>query len=259
MGSRDFDEAYRNYTKEELLKHKQDAFSYYKEKQGLCSVKVLSRRGKVPQAVIRQWMREENWKAKVMEDPEDKVILSEETKEFISSHAEEYGLSEAEEKFCYHFMKTRNATTSALRAGYSSSFAHDKAYQLLKDERIQKFLHDTRSQICEELFIDTMDIVNMYAKIAFADMTDFVTFGPRGVQPKKSDSVDGQLICKIKEGRDGVSIELADRMRALDKLSNYLGVTPQDILDKVKADLLKEQAGEESDGALKITIVRKDD
>lgn len=259
MGSRDFDEAYRNYTKKELAKHKADALKYYKEQKGQCSVKVLSRRGKVPQAVIRQWMREEDWPSKVREDPEDKVILSEETKDFISSHAEDYGLTEAEEIFCYHFVKTRNATASALKAGYSSSFSHDKAYKLLQREDIQNFIKDIRSQVCQEMFVDTMDIVNMYAKIAFADMTDFVTFGPRGVQPKKSDSVDGQLICKIKEGRDGVSVELADRMKALEKLSNYLGVTPQDILDKVKADLLKEQAGEESDGALKITIVRKEE
>lgn len=259
MGSKDFDEAYKGYTKRELAKHKKEALQYYIEKKGQCSVKVLSRRGKVPQTVIRQWMRQEDWPSKVKEDPEDKINLTEETKDFISSHAEEYGLTEAEEIFCYHFVKTRNATASALKAGYSSSFSHDKAYKLLRREYIQKFIRDIRSQICQEMFVDTMDIVNMYAKIAFADMTDFVTFGPRGVSPKKSDSVDGQLICKIKEGRDGVSVELADRMKALDKLSNYLGVTPQDVLDKVRADILKDQIGQDQDNALQITIVRKDE
>ena len=109
------------------------------------------------------------------------------------------------------------------------------------------------------MFIDTMDIVDMYIKIAFADITDYVTFGPRGVQPKKSESVDGQLICKIKEGRDGVSIELADKMKALDKLSNYLGVTPQDVLDKVRVDMLKDQIGTDQDNNIQITIVRKED
>lgn len=259
MGSRDYDEAYRNYTKKELAKHKKEAFQYYLEKQGQCTVRVLARKGKVPQTVIRQWMKEENWAAKVKEDPEDKVVLTKETKDFINSHAEEYGLSESEEVFCYHFVKTRNATASALKAGYSSSFSHDKAYQLLQKENIQEFIQDIRSQICQEMFVDTMDIVNMYAKIAFADMTDFVTFGPRGVLPKASDTVDGQLICKIKEGRDGVSVELADRMKALEKLSNYLGVTPQDILDKVRADVMKDQIGQEQDNALQITIVRKEE
>lgn len=259
MGSRAFDEAYKNYTKAELEQHKQDAFNYYKEKEGQCSVKVLSRRGKVPQAVIRKWMRDEDWANKVKEDPGDKVILSDETKDFISSHAEQYGLSEAEEAFCYHFLKTRNATASALRAGYSSSFSHQKAFGLLQKENIQEFLKDARSQMCQELFIDTMDIVDMYAKIAFADITDFVTFGPRGVVPLKSDSVDGQLICKIKEGRDGFSVELADKMKALEKLSNYLGVTPQDILDKVKVDVMKDQMGVEQDNSLQITIVRKEE
>lgn len=259
MSSRNFKEEYENYTEEELLEHKETAFNYYREKQGQCSVKVLSRRGKVPQSVIRQWMREENWAGRVKEDPDDKVILSEETKDFISSHAEEYGLSEAEEIFCYHFVKTRNATASALKAGYSSSFSHNKAYLLLQKDKIQKFIQDIQDQICKEVFVDTVDVINMYAKIAFADITDYVTFGPRGVQPKKSESVDGQMICKIKEGRDGVSIELADKMKALDKLSNYLGVTPQDLLDKAKVQLLEDQAGIDQDNSLQITIVRKED
>lgn len=259
MGSKAFDEIYKQYTAEELEQHKQDAFNYYKEKQGQCTVRVLSRKGKVPQGVIREWMKEGDWANKVKEDPGDKVVLSEETKDFISSHAEEYGLSEAEEIFCYHFLKTRNATASALRAGWSSTFSHDKAYKLLQKENIQRFLKDARAQLCREMFIDTMDIVDMYIKIAFADITDYVTFGPRGVQPKKSESVDGQLICKIKEGRDGVSIELADKMKALDKLSNYLGVTPQDVLDKVRVDMLKDQIGTDQDNNIQITIVRKED
>ena len=67
------------------------------------------------------------------------------------------------------------------------------------------------------------------------------------------------MICKIKEGRDGVSIELADKMKALDKLSNYLGVTPQDLLDKAKVQLLEDQAGIDQDNSLQITIIRKED
>ena len=255
MSSKDFDEVYKKYTKKEIQKHKKDALDYYLSVNGKCTVKVLSRKGQVPQSVIRQWMKEEHWEDKI----EDKVVLSQDTKDFISSQAEKYGLSETEEVFCYHFMKTRNATASALHAGYSSSFAHNKAYLLLQQDKIQKFLKDIRSQICTEIFVDTVDIINMYTKIAFSDITDYVTFGPNGVQPKKSDTVDGQLICKIKEGRDGISIELADKMRALDKLSNYLGVTPQDLIDKVKLDLLREQSGSDSeDNSLQITIVRKE-
>ena len=58
MGSKAFDEVYKQYTDEELEQHKQDAFNYYKEKQGQCTVRVLSRKGKVPQGVIRKWMKE---------------------------------------------------------------------------------------------------------------------------------------------------------------------------------------------------------
>ena len=79
-----------------------------------------------------------------------------------------------------------------------------------------------------------MRIVNEYIKIAFADMSDFVRFGPNGVVLKHSDKVDGQMVVKVKEGRDGVTIELADKLKALEKLERYLKVMPSDWKQRVE-------------------------
>jgi len=233
-----YDEAWKKYTPTQKRKAKQAALSYYKEQKGEVSVKVLSRRAKVPQGIIRKWMADGNW-----EDMFDKNPISEETMEVIQTAAEEFGLTEQEETFCYHYVKTRNATTSAVRAGYSSSYAHNKAYLLLKKDSVTSFIKHIRDQMNKELFVDALDIARFYVKAGFADMTDYVTFGPSGVIPKSSHAVDGQLITKIKEGRDGVSIELVDRYTALSKLEDYLEFIPnwKQKVEEEKVKLMKEK------------------
>jgi phage terminase small subunit len=239
MAKKKYDEAVKTYSPAQLRKAKNQAKQYYVKNNGEASVKVLSRVAKVPQKYIRKWMAEEDWGKDIKEDPEDKVQLTDKTKAVLMTGAEEYGLTEQEELFCYHYMKTFNATTSAIKAGYSPSYAHNKAYRLLKEDRVKDFLNYIKAQRNEELFLDSMRVIQEYVKIAFADMTDFVKFGPSGVILKASDKVDGQMIVKVKEGRDGVSIELADKLTALSKLEKYLEVMPSDWKQKVEEKKLE--------------------
>ena len=82
-GSARYNEVVKTYTEAQLREHHDEALTYYIEKRGEVSVKVLSRIGKVPQSYIRGWMKNENWPQYVNEDPDDKIKLSEKTKEFI--------------------------------------------------------------------------------------------------------------------------------------------------------------------------------
>lgn len=96
----------------------------------------------------------------------------------------------------------------------------------------------------QSILIDEEDIVEMYMRIAFADITDFLEFGQREVPItdkegnyitsatanvvnfKEGNIVDGQLIKEVKQGRQGVSIKLEDRMKALEWLANYFNMNP---------------------------------
>lgn len=252
-----YDEAVKGYSPEELKKHHDEALTYYIDHSGEVSVKVLSRVGKVPQSYVRKWIKDENWDNYVMEDPGDKVHLSQKTKEFIESASEKYGLDEKEETFCYHYFKCKNATQAAMRAGYSSAYAYNCGYRLLGKPHIKKFLSDLRAQACEELFVDTLDILKMWAKIAFADMNDYVSVSKAGVMLKGSSQTDGQIITEIKEGKDGISIKMADKMKALDRLSSYFKVLPGDKAQEAKLKILEKASLSEGedDESLKIEIV----
>jgi len=99
--------------------------------------------------------------------------------------------------------------------------------------------------------LDESDIFQKYMDIAFSDITDYVTFGQEEVPVmamygpveikdeetgkkvpltkrinvvkfKESSEVDGTLITEVKQGKDGASIKLADRMKALDWLAEHM-------------------------------------
>jgi len=252
-----YDEAVKGYSPQEMKQHHDDALTYYIDNLGEVSVKVLSRVGKVPQSYVRKWMKEENWDSYVMETPGDKIQVSKKTKEFVQSAAEKYGLSEREEDFCYQYFKCKNATQAAMRAGYGSNWAYHAGCSLLKKPRIQNFLKDIRDQAHEELFVDTLDILRMWAKIAFADMNDYVSVSGAGVMLRGSNQTDGQIITEIKEGKDGVTIKMADKMKALDRLSAYFKVLPGDKAQEVKLRILEKASNSdgENDEPLKIEIV----
>ena len=251
-----YDEAVKGYSPKELKGHHDDALTYYIEHQGEISVKVLSRVAKVPQSYVRKWIKEENWDQYTKEDPEDKIKLSEKTKQFIESAAEKYGLSEQEETFCYHFYKSKNATQAALKAGYGSHYAYNAAYYILNKPHIKKFLRDLQAQACEEIFVDTLDIIRMWAKIAFADMNDYVVVSGGGVMLKGSNQTDGQIITEIKEGKDGITIKMADKMKALDRLSAYFKILPGDKAQEAKLRVIeKALSSDGEDEPLKIEIV----
>lgn len=258
MGERtkkdNFDEAVQKYSPNELKKHHDEALTRFIDEGGEVSVKVLSRVGKVPQAYIRKWIKEENWEQYLTTDKKD---LTEKTKEFIKSAAERYGLSEKEELFCYHFFRTKNATQAALRAGYGSHYSYNAAYHILQKKNVKEFMKELQTHACEELFVSTIDILRMWAKIAFADMTDYVSVSRAGVMLKNSSSVDGQVITEVKEGKDGVTIKLADKMKALDRLSSYLKILPGDKAQEAKLKILEKAANssDDEDEPFKIEIV----
>lgn len=250
-----YDDAVKTYSPAKLRECHDQALTYYIDNGGEVSVKVLSRMAKVPQSYVRKWIKDEDWDRFIFEDEGDKIKLSPDTKDFIKSSAEKYGLSEQEELFCYHYLKNMNSTQAAMRAGYSSAYAYNKGYLLLNKPHVQAFLKEARSHMCEELFLDPLDILRQWAKIAFADMNDFVSVSGAGVMLRNSNVTDGQLITKIKEGKDGVTVELADRMKAMDRLSSYLQILPQDKANQIKMEILKKASSGEGDEPLRIEIV----
>jgi phage terminase small subunit len=189
---------------------------------------------------------------------------------------QEPGLTEKQRLFCLYYVKLRNATQAAINAGYAKDGAHVEGHRALQNAKVRAELRRIKGNLAGELFLDAMDVLEMYMKIAFADVGEYVEFGQRDVQAmgafgpiyekkeavnvetgekaevkfpvmkrisyvdfKESGEVDTSLIAEVKQGREGVSIKLHDKMKALEKLEKYLDILPDQHKRMIENERLK--------------------
>lgn len=65
----------------------------------------------------------------------------------------------------------------------------------------------------------------------------------------ESSKVDGTIISEVKQGRDGISIKLNDRMKALKELEKYLDFMTTE--QKLKVELLQAEVKKAGSGTVK--------
>ena len=162
-------------------------------------------------------------------------------------------LTDKQRLFCLYYSKSFNATRAyqkAYECSYATALTNGTA--LLGNTRIKDEIMRLKKERCARSMLDQEDIFQKYMDIAFADITDFLAFGRdevpvmgafgpvmiddpetgKKVQLKKmvnvvsfreSDEVDGTLIGEVKQGKDGASIKLPDRLKALQWLSDHMG------------------------------------
>lgn len=197
----------------------------------------------------------------------NKEPIAEEVKEVLENDE----LTDKQRLFCIYYVKSFNQTMAAMKAGYSPERAHVTGSELVRNSKVKAYIKELKGKMAEEIFIDAIDVLNKYIKIAFSDITDYLTFGQREVPVmgpfgpivnketkevitktvnfvdfKESNVVDGTIISEVKQGKDGVTIKFEDRMKALDKLSQYFDLFPDNFKRKIEEEKSK-QAREKLD------------
>ena len=135
-------------------------------------------------------------------------------------------LTDQQQLFCLYQSRMFNYTKAYMKAypGCTYASAAVLGSRLMKNPVIRKEIEQLKQNHMNREMLKQEDIFQKYMDIAFADMNDFMSFGqeeietdygPRmvnSVRLKESDQVDGTLITEVKQGRDGVSVKLADHM-----------------------------------------------
>jgi len=113
----------------------------------------------------------------------------------------------------------------------SKEVALKNSYKIMDIYGVQQEIKKLKEQKRKAIILDENDIVEKYMNIAFSDMTDFVEWGNEEslnyVKFKNSDIVDGGIIHEVKQGKDGISVKLEDRQKALDWLSKFFEMNPE--------------------------------
>ncbi len=162
-------------------------------------------------------------------------------------------LTEKQRLFCLYYSKSFNAT-SAYKKAYDCSYqtAMCEGSKTLGNPKIKDEIMRLKKERYARSMLTKEDIFQKYMDIAFADITDFLEFGSDQIDADSRDvvsknfvhfrhhtAVDGTLICEVKQGKDGASIKLPDRMKALQWLSDHMGWATD--LQKAQLEQLRAQ------------------
>ena len=157
-------------------------------------------------------------------------------------------LTDQQQLFCLYQSRMFNYTKAYMKAypGCTYASAAVLGSRLMKNQLIRETIEQLKQNHMDREMLKQEDIFQKYMDIAFADMNDFMSFGqeeietdygPRmvnSVRLKESDQVDGTLITEVKQGRDGVSVKLADRMKAIDWLADHMDIATAEQKAKIE-------------------------
>ncbi|KHD86362.1 terminase [Heyndrickxia ginsengihumi] len=248
-----------------------EAFELYKDSEGEAKLKDIADQLGVAEGTVRGWKNKDKWDQKLNGTFQKKIrnvpnksvpkkARAPDEEVTLDNFLQDAGLTEKQRLFCLYYVRSFNATQSAINAGYSPATAHVQGPRLLGNVRVREEIKRIKGAMTNELFIEAMDVLNKYIKIAFSDITDYLEFGQREVPVmnmfgpvkdedgnivmkevnyvdfKESGLVDGTIISEVKQGKDGVSIKLEDRKWALDKLAQYFDLFPDNFKRKIQEE-----------------------
>lgn len=222
-----------------------------------CKLKDIAIALNVPEGTIRSWKNRCKWECNVAKNATQR-------KQRCTTKTEEVGaekndrlkdvekvidnpdLTNKQRLFCLYYSRSFNATSAYMRAyGGNRESALRAGPRMLGNVGVQEEIQRLKQARYSQVLLKGEDIFQKYMDIAFADLTDYVEFGreeimvlsPSGgiekkkvntVRFKESSEVDGTILAEVKQGRDGVSVKLNDRMRALEWLADHMELaTPE--------------------------------
>lgn len=236
----------------------------------------------VPEGTVRSWKKRYDWDNATLQKPKCNVAKESVRKKKVqqavaadtASVSENPDLNEKQRLFCLYYVRCFNAVKAYQKAyGCSYETACGHGHELLKKVEIIAEINRLKQSRLNRELLDEHDIFQKYMDIAFADITDFVQFGQEEeyvigqfglvqvedpvtgkkaplkqkvntVRFRESDSIDGTLITDVKNGKNGASIKLADRMKALEWLAEHMDIATEE--QKARIAVLKmKSAGDE--------------
>lgn len=148
------------------------------------------------------------------------------------------------ERFCHEYVIDYNASRSARAAGYAESGAGTEGYKLLKNPYVLARKNYLEKRAVDALGITKERITKELAAIAFANPDDVIEWGDtqmieveedgkkmripyHGITIKNSQNLPAHVraaIKKVKQGKDGLEVELHDKQAALRLLAAQAGI-----------------------------------
>ena len=227
----------------------------------------------LPEGTVRSWKNRYNWDDKSNATLQKKKrnvakkinVKNKAAEDTVNQVMENTELTDKQRLFCVLYIRCFNAT-KAYRKAYGCSYevANSEGYRLLVNPCIRDEISRLKRNRLNREMLDEHDIFQRYMDIAFSDMTDFVEFGREKIQVmsafgpvmvpdpetgekvplmqevntirfRESAEVDGSLIAEVKQGKNGASVKLMDRLKALDWLADHMNLATEEQRARIAA------------------------
>lgn len=253
------------------------AYDLYKT--GIKLVEIASQLN-IPSGTVRRWKSTYKWDSersdKNSERSEKKCTKEKAIAKEVIQVLENTELTDKQKLFCLYYTKYFNATKAYQKVYECDEYsARVNGSRLLTKDNIKEQIQNLKQEKLNQAFLKPEDIYQKYMDIAFSDITDFLEFGreevpvmgPFGpivvkneetgakvsltkivntVKLKESSKVDGTIISEVKQGKDGTSLKLHDRMKALQWLTDHMDMATEK--QRAEIAILKAKANLEDDG-----------
>lgn len=187
----------------------------------------------------------------------------------VDSAVNSSNLTDRQKLFCVYYIRSFNATKAYQKAyGVDYRTAATNGSRMLRNAQVKEEIIRLKQERLNREFLSEEDIFQKYMDIAFADITDYLEFGTEEVPVmamygpvkikdpdtgeekgltktvntvrfKSSSEVDGTILAEVKQGRDGASIKLADRMKALQWLSDHMNLATEE--QQARIDMMRQK------------------
>lgn len=246
--------------------NREKAFEIYKNHNGDIDLVEIANQLSLSPGTVRGWKSKDQWEQKLngtfrknTERSQKKNIAN---REAVAKDVEQVlnntDLTDKQRLFCLYYVRCFNAT-KAYRKAYGCSYetAMTNGSSLLRNTKIRGEIYRLKQNRLNREMLDEHDIFQKYMDIAFADITDYVEFGQEtvpvmgafgpvkvrneetgkeevmtkevnAVRFRESSEVDGTLIAEVKRGKDGASVKLMDRMKALNWLAEHMDLASEE-------------------------------
>lgn len=134
------------------------------------------------------------------------------------------------ERFAQEIVKGSSQIEAAKKIGLKSPQAN--AHRLMANNGIRDRITELAERIAERTVVTVERIVKENARIAFADITDALSFDGKRVMLKSSADLPPDVTAAISEVRstkDGLVVKFHDKSRALDALAKHKGMYRENI------------------------------
>lgn len=209
-------------------------------KGGMKLVEIASQL-EVPAGTVRRWKSTYHWDGERQSERSEKKSERSERQKNVTDKAvadevkqvvQNTDLTDKQRLFCIYYIRCFNATKAYQKAyGVDYATAASIGYRLLGNDGVKEEILRLKQDRLNREFISEPDIFQKYMDIAFADMNDFVDISAGFVTVRKE--IDGTIVNEVSSTQSGVKVKLADRMKALQWISDHMDLATE----KQKAEI----------------------